>query len=239
MGGNQNWRETPTQVSDGDADGAQSDSANMSACIWDDMRSGANPPLNREISQELQAGANQFAAELAQASSDGQARELFDSFTCQYKGYNSFEMALAVNEAMQKQGVDWHVAGNNRGDISLFRNQPEREERVLLQSQFFKPGEDIDADFNPNEGEVSRFASGFAQSNPDRLAPNELATEINRVLANMKAAGAGPKDAKNALNDALDAGNQNLKVYINTDGEVEVEEHFRNRAVAQRDLTPS
>jgi hypothetical protein len=225
-------RQEPAQ---GRVDG-EHEAAHVSAGVWDEMRTAKSLALEKQISPELRGAADKFVAGLNRSTSDEQASAAFSDFAKQNKSHNSFTLAIALNDAMDRSGAAWHADGDNQGNLSLYRNQPDRDNKVLVESQFFKPGEDIDAAFKPDKRELARLAGNFAETNPDRLDSPDLAKEVTDVISDMKRAGSGPSHAKHALNDALEAANQNLRVQINTHGEVEVEQYYRNKPVAAVDM---
>lgn len=197
--------------------------------------------LDRTEGGKIEAAANNFATEVSQGKyTDGEIAKRFTGAVQEFSGNDAFHVAVAFNVALKEKGAPWHVDGKqagNEGSVRLWPNQPEYDKKVLVKSEFFKPGEDLDANFSPDKAALSKLAAEFAKKNPDHLSADALATEVSRTIGAMRAAGAGPEDADKALNKALKDSGQGLEVSINTRGRIKVWPHHENRAVAEVDLT--
>ncbi|MBS1956411.1 MAG: hypothetical protein JST89_19650 [Cyanobacteria bacterium SZAS-4] len=197
--------------------------------------------LDRTEGGKIEAAASKFATEISQGKyTDSEVAKRFTGAVQEFSGSDAFHVAVAFNGALKEKGAPWHVEGKqagNEGTVRLWPNTPEYDRKVLVKSEFFKPGEDMDANFSPDKAALSKIASDFARRNPDHLSPDALATEVSRTIGAMKAAGAGPQDADDALNKALKDSGQGLAVSINTRGRIKSWPHHENRAVAEVDLT--
>ncbi len=196
---------------------------------------------DRSEGGKIEAVANNFATEISQGKySDSEVAKRFTGVAQRLAGQDAFHVAVAFNGALKEKGAAWHVEGvqsPTESTVRLYANQPAYDNSVLVKSEFFKPGEDKDAQFNPDKAALSKIAAGFAKGNPDHLQAAQLETEVSKRIAEMKAAGAGPQDAENAFNKALRDSGQALEVSINTRGKVKVWPNHENRAVAEVDLS--
>lgn len=195
----------------------------------------------RTESGKVEGAAGKFATEITQGNySDSEVAKRFTSVAQGLAGQSAIHVAVAFNGALKEKGAGWHVDGiqaGNEGTVRLFKDQPEYDKKVLVKSEFFKPGEDMDATFSPDKAAVSKIAAEFAKKNPDQLSADQLAIEVSQSIAAMKAAGAGPQDADKALNKALKDSGQALELSINTRGRLKVWPHHENHAVAEVDLS--
>jgi hypothetical protein len=200
------------------------------ASAWDGGDSG----------KKLEDGARNLATDMTQGKySDSEIAKKFTAFVKASAGHSASSVYLALNGAFNAQGAPWHVGvsvgENPEGTLTLFKNPPVSEDKILVQSQFFKPGEDTHAEFNPDKTALKKIAGDFAKENPDHLSAKELGAEVAKRIDEMKSAGAGPNDAEDAFNDALTASGQALRFNITKRGKVELEEHHRDTAVVQVD----
>ncbi|CAN5642187.1 hypothetical protein BH10CYA1_BH10CYA1_13930 [soil metagenome] len=204
--------------------------------------SAATASDSNNSGKKLEVSASNFAADISQGNySDSEIAKKFTGFVKGLAGQDAMSLTLTLNEALREKGVAWHVRGSNpegnEGTVGLYKNQPAYDDKVLVHSQFFKSGENIDADFNPSKAALSKIAAEFVRKNPDHLTSEALTSEVAKRIGEMKAAGAGPNDAEHAFNHALIESRQALRVSINTKGKVEVEQYHRNAAVAEVDLS--
>lgn len=185
------------------------------------------------VGEKVEQKVDRFVDDLVKGKySDSEVARRFTEFAKGFKADDALALNLALNGAFQDKNLGWHVRGGNK-DISLYKNQPDYDDKELVETRFFKPGEDIDADFKPNKETVAKLARDFAGGNPDLLSPADLKTKVDQTIALMKAAGAGPSDVKHALNDAFSASGQALRITISTKGKVEIDQYHRNHPVAE------
>jgi len=192
---------------------------------------------SRNAGKKIEAGASSFVDEIAQGKySDAEIARKFTDLGKQLKGQDPMAVKFALDSAFQEKGMNWHARLD--GDtVGIYRNQAEYDRKLLVKTNFFKPGEDMDAAFNPDKGALAKIAGDFAKGNPDKLSADALTTEVQKTIDKMKAAGAGPSDAKNALNTALQESGQGLDVSINTQGKVKVGPYHHNPLVAEINLS--
>lgn len=225
----------------------------VSRAVWDSMQPGGAKPeilvsggsldlrpgdLYRStgvVNPEVLAGAERFSAGLLNASSDAEAARLFEEYIGANKNQSAAELFGGVEQAMRGRDSQYavHLArSGNDTDLILMRH-PEVSRQTILETEFFKAGEDPEADFDPDYGELDEMAARFAAQRPDQLTPQEFEKSLQDIFDQMKQVGAGPRDVKSVLNKAFEDAGLPLDIYINRHGEVELSEVHKSKEIAR------
>lgn len=211
--------------------------------LWKDDRRFHVGAYSADSSEggKIEAAAKNFATEITKGNyTDNEVAKRFAGAVQGFGGQDVSQLTVAFNAALTEKGAPWHVEGSrsgNEGRVWLYANHPEYDKKVIVKSEFFKPGENMDADFTPDNAAVAKLATDFVQKNPDHLSPEALTAAVTKTIDAMKAAGAGPHHADRAINKALKDSGQALEMSINSKGRIKVWPNHENLPVTEVELT--
>lgn len=169
---------------------------------------------------EVQLGARQLASALANAADDNEARRHFMNYAREFKSYGPLAVGGAASLAMREQGVTKWEVGTSSEHLWLLLPKPEGDDELKLKGQFFGPGEDTNAEFNPDKQALESIANRFVAGEPKSMNQPDLASSLDSTIAEMKRAGAGPEEAEDAINAAFEKGKQDLRISITRRGTI-------------------
>lgn len=196
--------------------------------LGDSWSAPGKPGKPGDKAGNLEKSAEVFVQNLGQASTDAEIAQQFKDFVAANKDQPPINIAITLSDQLQKANAPFRfdVQGDAEGTkLILAHEQKTGRGKTILEGQYLKPGQDRDQEFNPDDKALKKIADQFASENPENLPPEQLQKRLDKVMDDMRQAGAGPSDAKHAINDSFEAFSQSLKLSANRKGEYELDEY--------------